>query len=70
MGLVYKYAFGKRWSRGNGLLPNGMPPDKDFLAIKAIKDQQAAGSCDEAVTSRHSACGIIDGPNNRNLQTS
>ena len=41
MGLDYKYAFGKRWSRGNGLLP----PDKDFLAIKAIKDQQAAGSC-------------------------
>jgi len=38
MGLDYKYAFGKRWSRGNGLLP----PDKDFLAIKAIKDQQAA----------------------------
>ena len=70
MGLDYKYAFGKRWSRGNGLLP----PDKDFLAIKAIKDQQAAGSCDgaglKAVTSRHSACGIIDGPNNRNLQTS
>ena len=66
MGLDYKYAFGKRWSRGNGLLPL----DKDFLAIKAIKDQQAAGSCDEAVTSRHSACGIIDGPNNRNLQTS
>ena len=34
MGLDHKNAFGKRWSRGNGLLP----PDKDFVVIKAIKD--------------------------------